>query len=131
MHSLKPVTIHAHSASFGAGYAGSGASRMPYAWTSFDSTTLWRASSAASSSSAARSSGSRTVDAKVATRTDARPSVCTAMSQIGSDVRRRSASGRRAGQSMTAGLYGLWVSSSMLQNICLCASEPIGTGPRL
>ena len=38
----------AGNASFGAGYGGSGASSMPYAWTSRDSTILWRASSAPS-----------------------------------------------------------------------------------
>lgn len=31
---------------------------------------------------------------------------------------------------MTAGLWGLWVSSSMLQNICKCSDEPMRILPR-
>jgi hypothetical protein len=92
---------------------------MPYASTSFESTILWRASSLAFIVMASRRSGSL-LAAYVATRIDARPSVCTAMSQIGSDVTRFSAAGSSFGQSMTAGLYGLCVVSSNSQNIRLC-----------
>jgi hypothetical protein len=93
---------------------------MPYASTSFESTILWRASSLAFIVMASRRSGSSMLAAYVATRIDARPSVCTAMSQIGSDVTRFSAAGSSFGQSMTAGLYGLCVVSSNSQNIRLC-----------
>lgn len=54
--------------------------------------------------SASLSSGSDTLAAYVATRIDARPSVCTAISQMGSDVTRLSAAGSSFGHSMTAGL---------------------------
>src|SRR5437870_7365003 len=46
------------------------------------------------------------------------------MSQIGSDTNRSRASLSRRGQVITAGLYGLWVSSSMRQKAVLCGSLP-------
>jgi hypothetical protein len=50
------------------------------------------------------SAGSRTVAAKDSMRMEALISVCTAMSQIGSEVMRESVSGSSFGQFSTAGL---------------------------
>src|SRR5690348_3072372 len=57
------------------------------------------------------------------------------MSQIGNETIRRRVGSSSRGQSMTAGLYGSWVSSSSRQNSRRCASEPswmvpLGLAPR-
>ena len=48
--------------------------------------------------------------------------------RVGSEVTRRKASGLSFGQSMTAGLYGLWVSSNIRQKASLCSLLPARSG---
>src|SRR5258708_23962727 len=80
---------------------------------------------------ASRSSGALMFAAYVDTWIDARPSVCTAISQIGSDVMRLSASGASAGQSMT-GLVGVVGSEQHLAEhfLMLCGPDlDLADGP--
>ena len=95
----------------------------------------WREPACAGSPRSRRSrplpaaTGRRSSRHKLSTRRLALPSVCIAMSQIGRLTSRSRASGARAGQSTIDGRYGLWVSSSMRQKACLCASLPRTIGP--
>src|SRR4051812_24438560 len=80
-------------------------------------------------STAALSRGSAISSPNVFTFIPARPSVATAMSQIGSEMILSRVSGSSLGQSISAGLYGSCVSSMVWQKSARCSGLPRRIGP--